>query len=259
MGRVNSFFFSFLATSVVSTFAAPLIDGEFSAGFIKQKPSGWVNYKGDQVDIKNDLKIGDENSYFVKAKIEHPIPVIPNLYLQYTKMKFSGDGKVKNGYTFGNITVYEEDRVLTDLKLNRFDIGLFYNLPFVNTLSLGKVKAEAGLFVRVIDFKARVEDKTRNETDETSATVPVPLLYLSVGFYPVDFVSINVEGKGVVYSGNHYYDIQGEVRVYPLSFGIAKPFLSAGYRYEKLKLDDIDDTSADIKVKQPFVSAGLLF
>ncbi len=258
MGRVN-LFSAFILGSFSLSFAAPVVDGEFSFGLLNQSPSGWVRYKGDKVDIKDDLKIGDENSFFVKGKIEHPIPILPNVYLMYTKMKFSGDGKVKKSYTFGNVTVDINDRVLTDLKLNHYDIGLFYNLPFLKTISLGKISGEAGLYVRIIDFKAKVVNKTRNKTDTTSATVPVPLLYLGFSVKPIDYLSIDVEGKAVAYSGNYYYDLQGEVRIYPFSLGIAKPFISAGYRYEKLKLDDIDDTSADIKIKQPFVSGGILF
>jgi len=259
MGRVN-FLTGILSFSIFSTVsAAPLIDGEFSLGYLEQSPSGWIQYKGDKVDIKDDLKIGDENSYFVKGKIEHFIPLLPNLYLQYTKMKFSGDGVVKRDYRFGNIVVHANNRVLTDLKLNRFDVGLFYNLPFISSLSLGRLNAEAGLFVRIIDFKAKVENKTQHTVDETSSTIPVPLLYLGVSIEPFDSISLNVEGKAVAYSGNYYYDFQGEIRLYPYSSVVAKPFISVGYRYEKLKLDDIDDTSADIKIKQPFVSAGILF
>ncbi len=259
MGRVNLFtgLFCFSIFSVAS--AVPLLDGEISAGYIKQSPSGWVQYKGDQVDIKDDLKIGDEDSFFVKAKIEHFIPILPNIYLQFTKMNFNGDGRVKNDYTFGNVTVSVDDRVITDLKLDHYDVGFFYNLPFLNSISIGTIDAEAGIYIRVIDFKARVENKTRNTVDETSATVPIPLLYLGISISPFGNVSINGEGKAITYDGNYYYDIQGEVRFYPISIGVGKPFVSAGYRYEKLKLDDIDDTSADIKIKQPFISAGFSF
>ncbi len=259
MGRVN-LFSGLLSLSLFSLVSAvPLFDGEISAGYIKQSPSGWIQYKGDEIDIKDDLKIGDEDSFFVKAKIEHSIPILPNVYLMFTKMKFNGDGRVKERYTFGNITIDVNDRVVTDLKLDHYDIGFFYNLPFINTLTLGKLDAEAGLYVRVIDFKARVENKTRNRVDETSATVPVPLLYLGVSFNPISYFSLNAEGKAVAYDGNYYYDLQGEIRFYPIDLGAGKPFISAGYRYEKLKLDDIDDTSADIKIKQPFFSAGFLF
>ncbi|NPA54150.1 MAG: TIGR04219 family outer membrane beta-barrel protein [Aquificae bacterium] len=259
MGRVN-LFTSFLSLSFFSFLsAAPLFDGEISVGYIKQSPSGWVQYKGDKVDIENDLQIEDEDSFFLKAKLKHPVPFLPNLYLMFTKMSFNGDGTVKRSYTFGNITIDINDRIITDLKLDHYDIGLFYSLPFLNTLSLGKVSAEAGLYLRIIDFKARVENKTRNTVDETSSTIPIPLLYLGIFITPFEKIALNAEGKAIVYDGNYYYDLQGEVRFYPLSFGLGNAFVSAGYKYEKLKLDDIDDTSADIEITQPFISAGFSF
>ena len=257
MGRVNLFLFSLCSFSLASAF--PLINGEISAGYIRQSPEGWVSYKGDKVDIKDDLKIGDEDSFFLKGKIEHFIPYVPNLYLMFTDMNFHGDGTVKKTFSFGDISVSINDRVVTDLKLDHYDIGFYYNLPFLNRISLGVLDGEAGLYIRVLDFKARVEDKTRHTVDETSATIPLPLLYLNLSLEPFDFLSLNTEAKGVTYDGNYYYDLQGEIRLHPFSLGVTKPFVSLGYRYEKIKFDDIEDTSADIKIKQPFVSAGFLF
>ncbi len=257
MGRVSFLLFSLCSFSFVSAF--PLFHGEISAGYIRQSPEGWVSYKGDKVDIKDDLRIDDESSFFLKGKIEHPIPFLPNIYLMFTNMDFNGNGTVKKTFKFGDISVDVNDRVVTDLKLDHYDIGFFYNLPFLNSISLGFLDGEAGLNLRIIDFKARVEDKTRNTVDETSATIPLPLVYLNFSIKPLDLISFNTEVKGITYNGNYYYDLQGEIRVYPFSLGITEPFISFGYRYEKIKFDDIEDTSADIKIKQPFVSAGFLF
>lgn len=97
---------TFSALAVLSLFglsqAVPLFEGEISAGYIKQKPSGWVQYKGDQVDLKDDLNIGDEDSYFFRAKLEHPVPVLPNVAFQYMKMDFSGTGRITRSFRYGN-------------------------------------------------------------------------------------------------------------------------------------------------------------
>ncbi len=259
MGRVNPSLFLFSLSFFSFASAVPLFDGEFSLGYLSQSPDGWISYKGDRVDVKDDLKLGDENSYFIKMKVKHSVPLLPDVYLMYTKMNFSGDGTVKKSFKFGNVTVNVNNRVKTDLKLDHYDVGFFYNIPFLDKATLGILKAEAGLYFRIIDFKARVENKTQRRVDKTSSIVPLPLLYLSSSLNPFEWISLNIEAKGITYSGDYYYDIQGEIRYYPLSSGIARPFLSFGYRYEKIKFDDIDDTSADIDISQPFISAGVVF
>ncbi|WP_457639770.1 TIGR04219 family outer membrane beta-barrel protein [Persephonella sp.] len=256
MRKTAGVLFSALILSVPA-FAVPGVDGEISAGYIKQDIDGWIKYKGDSADVDKDLNIGKENSFFVRAKLEHPIPILPNIKLQYTRMRFSGDGTVKRTFTFGNITVNVNERVQTKLDLDHYDFVMFYNLPFINVLPM--VDAELGLNVRVIDFYAKVRRVSTGEEDSTSFVAPIPMLHGSLELSPISFISFLVEGNGIAYQGSHYYDFSGEVRVKPLQTLMVDVFIGIGYKYEKLKIDDISDTSADVKVKQPYIQAGLLF
>jgi len=240
-----------------SAYAVPGIDGEISAGYIKQDISGWVNYKGTEADIDNDLKIGTENSFFIRAKLEHPVPLLPNIKLMYERMRFSGDGRVQRSFTFGNVTVNVNERVQTKLDLDHYDIVLFYNLPFINMLQV--IDGEVGLNIRVIDFYGKVRDVDQNQEDSTSFLVPIPMLHGSLEIKPVDLFSFLIEANGIAYQGHHYYDVSGELRIKPVKTPVANLFIGFGYKYEKLKIDDIDDTSADIKIKQPYAQLGLLF
>ncbi len=240
-----------------SAYAVPGVDGEISAGYIKQDISGWVKYQGNEVDVDNDLKIGSENSFFVKAKLEHPIPLLPNIKLMYERMRFSGDGRVQRSYTFGNVTVNVNERVQTKLDLDHYDFVLFYNLPFINLLQV--VDGEIGINIRVIDFYGKVRNVDRNQEDSTSFLAPIPMLHGSLEIKPVDLFSFLIEANGIAYQGHHYYDVSGELRIKPVRTLLANLFVGLGYKYEKLKIDDIDDTSADIKIKQPYAQVGLLF
>jgi outer membrane protein len=233
-----------------------MIEGEISAGYIQQKPSGWVQYKGDQVDVKDDLKIGDEDSYFFRAKLEHPVPVLPNVAFQYVKTDFSGSGRVTKVFRYGNRLV--ANNVYSNIKMDHYDVTLFYNLPFVGLATAGVLDVEFGLNVRVLDFKAHVKSSDVDET--ASVTAPIPMIYGAIEISPISLLSIKAEGKGVAYNGNSYYDLSGELRIKPITIPLAVDFfIGLGYRYERFKIDDIDDVSADIKIKQPYVTAGLLF
>ncbi|NPA12621.1 MAG: TIGR04219 family outer membrane beta-barrel protein [Aquificae bacterium] len=243
---------------VSSASALPMVNGEISAGFIKQDIDGWVQYEGDKIDVDDDLNMGTENSFFLRAKLEHPIPLLPNIKLQYTKMRFEGDGTVSKDYKFGFITITASDRVKSKLELDHYDVVLFYNLPFINATQV--FDAEVGLNVRIIDFYVWVRDETRNQEDEKSLVVPIPMLHGALTTkLPLIPVSLLVEASGIAYQGNHYYDIAGEIRYKPFRNLVADLFIGVGYKYEKIKIDDVDDTSADIKIKQPYFQVGLSF
>jgi hypothetical protein len=79
-----------------SSKAGLLIDFEASIGLIQQKPRGYVSYEpiqdSDKIDVKNDAHLGDKTKPWVKLKLEHSIPVLPNIKLAYMPMKFDGSG-----------------------------------------------------------------------------------------------------------------------------------------------------------------------
>jgi outer membrane protein len=245
---------------LTSSNAIPLVDGEFYGGYISQDPSGWFQYKGTGVDIEKDLGLGREGSYFVKAKLEPSIPFVPNIYLQFINMDFSGTGYLQREIEIDGKKYLAGQRVYTDLKMDHYDIGLYYNVPFINTLTAGIVDLEAGLDVRIIDFEAKVTDDA-NRTAVASATIPLPLLYVGAEIKPpvINFVSVVAEGKGIKYSNNYYYEFSAEVRFKPAGLMVVDPFVAVGYKYERLRVDDIDSTYSDIKIKQPYIAAGILF
>jgi len=248
-GLLSTFLFS-------SSQALPLINGEIYAGYMSQDPTGWIQYKGN---AKNDLGLDREGSYFVKAKLELPIILIPNLYLQFVNMDFSGSGRLQRTITIDNKTYTAGANITTDLKMDRYDVGIYYNVPMVNELTAGIVDLEAGINIRIIDFEAKVSDGTR--TAKADAVIPLPLLYAGAEIKPpiVDFVSFMAEGKGIRYSDNYYYEFSAELRFKPVGLLVTDPFLAVGYRYERLKIDDIDGNYGDIRIKQPYIALGLMF
>jgi len=233
--------------------AIPLMDGEVSVGYIQQKPDGWLQYKGDRIDLKDNLGLDNENKFFAKAKIEHPIPLLPNIYLQYTPMKFTGD-KI-NVFRFDNKVF--AGNVHTELQLDHYDIGFYYNVPMLSALTANVFEAELGLIIRIIDFQAKVS--TVGQSSTTDFTAPIPLLYGSLTINPFEFLSIVGEAKGISYNSNFYYDFSGEVRYQPVSAVVFKPFVAVGYKLERLRIDNVSDVYSDIKIKQPYISIGISF
>ena len=235
-------------------FSLPLMNIELSVGAMNHKPSGYVEYptgSGTRADVEETFGLGSTTELFARAKIE--LPILPNLYLQYMPMEFEGRGRYSTQLTFGDTTFNANVDLDTRVKLDRYDIGLYYNVPFAGTLD-----PEIGINVRILDFEGRVTGKETSTgqvvTESKSMTVPIPMLYASLGIN-LPFVKVIGEARGVTYQGNSYYDLTGEVRVSPLPFF----FVGAGYRYERLKLDDVSDVTADIEINSVFANAGVSF
>ncbi|MDQ7038141.1 MAG: TIGR04219 family outer membrane beta-barrel protein [Aquificota bacterium] len=224
---------------------------EASVGAMGQNPSGYVQYPantGTRADLENTLGLGGETRFFARAKIE--IPVVPNLYLQYIPMSFKGRGTLTQTVVFGGRTFTVNTDVETSVRIDHIDAGLYYNIPVPG----GVLDPELGINVRVIDFKGRITDLNNNVTEEKSATFPVPMVYGGIGVNLGMFALVG-EFRGITYAGNSYYDITGEVRVKPFP----KVFLGAGYRYERLRIDDVSDVDADIEISGPFGVVGVAF
>ncbi len=80
------------------------------------------------------------------------------------------------------------------------------------------------------------------------------MLYLAMQIKPVDKLAIEAEVRAISYSGNKLYSLLGRVK-----YNIFGPvFATAGYRYDKLKIDE-EDVEVDINFSGPFIEVGFKF
>jgi outer membrane protein len=251
-----------------SSKAGFLIDFEASVGAIQQKPSGYVSYKPisdtDKIDVKNDAHVGDKTKPWAKFKFEHPIPIIPNIKLAYMPMKFDGSGVLTRDIRWGNYTYKANADYNLSVKLDRVDTTLYYNLPFINTATAGKLDVELGLNVRTIMFDGKLNgtDKTTGQkvSESKSITLPVPMGHLAAEIKPINQVSLLGEFNYISYNKDTYYDYIAGLRLnsHGLISTPLKPFIEVGYRYEKLKLDE-KDVKSDLKIKGGYALVGVRF
>jgi len=137
-----------------------LIDFEAAIGVIQQRPKGCISYKprqdADKIDVKNDAHFGNKTKPWVRLKLEHSIPVLPNIKLAYMPMKFDGSGVLTRDVSWGGRTYQANADFSLSVKLDRFDTTLYYNLPFVKNATNGKLGVELGLNVRTIMFDGKL-------------------------------------------------------------------------------------------------------
>jgi outer membrane protein len=250
-----------------SSKAGFLTDFEASVGAIQQKPSGYVSYKptsdADKIDVKNDAHVGDKTKPWAKFKFEHPIPIIPNIKLAYMPMKFDGSGMLSRDINWGGHIYQAKADYNFSAKLDRVDTTLYYNLPFINTTTAGKLDVELGLNVRILMFDGKLNGTTTTNqkvSESKSITLPIPMGHLAAEIKPIKQVSLLGEFNYISYNKDTYYDYTAGLRLnsHGLISTPLKPFIEVGYRYEKLKLDE-KDVKSDLKVKGGYALVGVRF
>lgn len=235
-----------------NAFAVPLIDFKAGAGYINLSPSGWVKYKGTSVDVKDDLKLG--NSSNVNAYVQLGLPILPTIKVEYLPTSYDGSGTVSTQFKFAGKTYNKGIAIDTKLKLDQYDLSLFYGLP------IPFVKPRAGISVKYLDGYAYVNAANVGE-GKANVTAPIPMLYLGLNVsLPGIPIELDVEGKGISYQGNSLTDVKaiGMFSLVGIPL-IGNLYIGAGYRYQQLKLDDIDGLYSDIKFKGFFGEVGVSF
>ena len=228
---------------------------ELAVGGWKQSPQGDLAYKsitvGDELDLKRDCNYDDETRFTGRLKIDMPL-FLPNIYLMATPMEFDGTGSKTVEFTFGDYLFAADVPFYSKITLDHYDVGFYYGIPFIKTLSAETVNIDIGLNVRIYDFEVEIKQDTIEESEDF--TLPVPMAYLALQIKPVDKLAIEAEARGISYSGNQVYSLIGRVK-----FNIFGPvFAAAGYRYDKLKIDE-EDVDVDIDFSGPFIEAGFKF
>lgn len=229
-----------LSTFLSSISMADVIGGELNIGYYNHAPSGWAQYKGDVVDLEKDLKWSDKGDIFLKAYLEHPVPILPNIKVGYNKFGHSGSGEITKGFSFGGESFGIGTDVDTNFDLNMYDLTLYYEILD------NWVNVDLGLNVKYLDGILTVKGTnilTQQLIDEsTDIKTPIPMIYAKARFdVPTTDLSFQAEGNYISYDGNTLYDAELGVR-YSFLLGLG---LELGYKTMKIKLNDIDDLSMD--------------
>ena len=240
--KKNIVLLSLCATFALSA-SADTVGFEVGAAYWGAKTSGDFNYKGDTIDLEKDLGYGDKNTNFIWASFEHPVPIIPNLKIQHTSFDESqstNTNKVFDGKTYSGV-------VNSNLKLNQTDFILYYEL-LDNWVNL-----DFGINAKYLNASVSMDSATQSASTKDLNYV-VPMLYAKAKFeLPLSGLSVESDISYISYVSSAFYDVKGGVS-YETTFGLGA---TAGYRAEKLKIDDISDFNSDIDIKGFY--AGLFY
>lgn len=200
------------------------------------------------------LNYDKESKGYAWVFIKHPIPVLPNLRLEYAAVDFSGTSTqsfVYQGVTYAANTT-------SDLTMDQFDIIMYYNL-LDNT---AWTTLDVGLDVKIIKSEFNAQDSVSNIEVHETETLPVPMAYGRLRFeLPFD-IGVEGIGKYTAYKDSKVIDyvIKADYTltdILPVDVGF-----EVGYRFEKFDIDGDDfdiDTSGDLEVDGIFAGAVIRF
>jgi outer membrane protein len=226
-----------------TTATADVLGVGATVGYWNSDLSGEAGKNGDLVDVENDLDLSSDSNANLEAYFEHPVPILPNVRLNYTRIKQSGDGELSTGYD----GVLPGVPVESELELTQFDATLYYEV-LDNWVNL-----DAGLTVRNLDGELTVRE-LGGDVSRTEISGTVPLAYLAARFdLPLTGLSVGGQANVVSYDGDSIRDLNAYGQ-----FQLSAVRLRAGYREISIDYEDSDDR-LDVELGGPFISAGLTF
>jgi len=133
---------------------------ELAVGGWKQSPQGYLSYEpvtdNDKLDLKRDCNYDDETRFTGRLKIDMPL-FLPNIYLMASPMEFDGMGLKTVDFKFGDYIFNADVPFYSKITLDHYDIGLYYGIPFIKTLSAETVNIDLGLNIRIYDFRVEIK------------------------------------------------------------------------------------------------------
>lgn len=233
--------------SAATVFGVYAGGGVWSQDIDGDAQSSSVPSVANQLDLQQDLGFGTKRNVQLYAGLEHPIPLLPNIRVEYTEISQNADGQLNRSIEFNGRTFDLASDVLSEVELEQSDVILYYEL-LDNVISL-----DLGIGARHVEGFVRVADATGFSSAEFSGVLPIA--YAGVrGDLPFTGWWAGGDVRGVSYKGDSLYDLSARIG-WESKLGLG---LEAGYRIMELELDDFDDVqSADLSIKGPF--AGLTF
>ena len=244
---------SFVSAALVATFAnADMSRVEMGAGVWMQTPKGDITYSdngGTGSDVVNEK---EENSNYAWMLIKHPIPVLPNIRLEYVSLESTG----KASGSFEDFTAALDTP--TSLKMKQFDIIPYYNI-LDNT---AWTTLDIGLDAKVVSLDYAAQGVTigtlASQNYSDSVTIVVPMAYLRARVeIPATNIGLEADAKYVTYDGSTISDMRAKVDYTLDFFPVVQPAIEIGYRTQKIDIASSDVKSA-INIEYSGLYAGLM-
>lgn len=200
---------------------------------------------GDPAISMSELGASDERNHYYYIAIEHPLPLIPNVKLQYNDISSQQTATIDKTFELDGTEFTAGSRIHSDFDLSYTDATLYYEI-LDNWFNL-----DLGLTLRKYSGHLTAEAETVNQ--KIDVDLPLPLVYGRFQFdLPFTGLSAGFEGNYISYKDSTVSDYAAKISYVfdsVMDFGI-----EAGYRAINLEVYE-DDVEANLELKGPYIAA----
>jgi len=248
---------SIMALTLAGSFAATPVMADTIAG-VYVGAQGWRSTTDGGFadnDANAQFNFDDETQTSAYIAVEHPVPFVPNVKLNYTTLDVNGATNLQSNFTFDGDLYTTDSTVATDVELNTTDIILYYEL-FDNDL----LSFDAGINGKYVDGAFAVLDEQSDTRGyaEFSGVIPMAYSRVQVGL-PFSGLGAYAEGSYLSFDDHTFSDYQIAVTYSFIESLAVDMTLQLGYRNVEMDLDDLDDVYADMSYDGAFVGLEMHF
>ncbi len=184
---------------------------------------------GTTIDIQDDLGFDDESHSDLWIKIEHPVPVLPNLKFVSSDLDASSNSTLSRNIEYGDSTFNAGADINTRFDMTNTELTLYYEL-LDNWINF-----DLGLTVRQYDGQSRISTTGTDAGEDLDFAVP--LLYVDARIdLPFSGFFVDSTMNTISIDDNAISDINVSLG-YESDFGLGARL---GYRTLELEFDESD-------------------
>ncbi len=232
-----------------TAFADDLFGVYAGFGLWQQSANGDLRSGAITVDVEDDLGVDDDDNTVAYLALEHPVPGLPNVRLQYARNSLSGNEDLTRSIEINGVTFSATEAVATDLDLTQADLVLYYEV-LDNVVSL-----DLGVVARLVD--GRIEVASATEAAEAEFEGALPLLYAAARVdLPFSGLWVAAQAQGLVYDGNSLTEYAVQLG-YESAVGLGGELGWRGFNLELEAFDDLDQ--AELEISGPYLMLNYHF
>ena len=252
---------------LASSLSADIARVEMGLGTWAQTPSGNAKMTDNSnlISLNGTYNTAEKDSAEMYAwiLIKHPLPLVPNLRIEYVSISDKGLFMATPTNT-GNIITNLVNSAASEVSYTNttIDIKQFDIIPYYNILdNTAWITIDLGFDIKVIQADVDIQAIPTIDATEYSASesVPIPLLYLR-GRVEVPTTDFGVESdiKYISDGDSTVYDIRAKIDYTFDITPIIQPAIEIGYRTQKYDINS-DDTTGTIEYSGVYAGVMLRF
>ncbi len=184
---------------------------------------------GTVIDIQDDLGFDDESHSDVWIKLEHPLPIIPNIRFASSDLDAAASSTLTRDIVYDDQTFNANADINTRFDMTNTELTLYYEL-LDNWINF-----DVGLTLRQYDGQSRISTTTSNAGEDLDFAVP--LFYVDARIdLPFTGLFIDSTMNTISVDDNSISDINVSIG-YETDFGLGARL---GYRTLELAFDESD-------------------